>query len=488
MFRSLKGRIVVLFLLLIAAASAAGILMIGLFRQSTAAQLGRAAAEIARDCDVIAGAYRFFTAGRHDPAPVLDGDLRRQLSSMVQTALRNQSGVEGGIWQANAGSLAYAFPTYEGAGPKTDLPEAERPRIREINRAALAEDRPIANRYDAATQSLLMTACPLPGPIPDATAWTMIRVPTFAGRAYEQVAAGLVILFVTVIAAAILLGHLASTWWRHVSRIEAALKTHDIAELPSLALTGERELDRIVTALNEAGRSLAEARRRADRLAGQVALAERLAAIGRVAAGVAHEIRNPIAAMRLKAENALAGSPERNSEALPVILAQIQRIDTLLRRLLSVTERNEPHRERVALRPFLDLCAADYVDIARERDVKLCCSAEVESACFDPGQMRSALGNLILNAIQAAPTGTEVRIAARRDADTLVLSIEDEGAGPPEGIRNRLFEPFVTGRPDGTGLGLPIVREIAEAHGGTVQFAVSAAGTLFRIILPWQPS
>jgi signal transduction histidine kinase len=99
-----------------------------------------------------------------------------------------------------------------------------------------------------------------------------------------------------------------------------------------LPATGERELDRIVTALNEAGRRLSDARQQADQLARKIATGERLAAIGRVAAGVAHEIRDPIAAMRLKAENAMAGAAERKSEALSFILGQIERLDALLRR------------------------------------------------------------------------------------------------------------------------------------------------------------
>src|SRR5438093_12012604 len=107
-----------------------------------------------------------------------------------------------------------------------------------------------------------------------------------------------------------------------------------------LPTTGERELDRIVTALNEAGRRLADARRQADQLARQVAAGERLAAIGRVTAGLAHEIRNPIAAMRLKAESAIAADPERKSGALSMILSQIERLDRLIGRLLSVTERD----------------------------------------------------------------------------------------------------------------------------------------------------
>jgi signal transduction histidine kinase len=489
MFRSLRGRLVVLLALLVAAAIAAGTLMVGQFRQSATAQVGQANAEIGRACDAIAGAYRFYSAGWHGTMPPVDDEnLQRNLTAVVQTALRNRRGVEGGIWQSEAGSLAYAFPTYEGLGPKTDVPQAELPRIRAVNQAALAEDRQASSRYDASSQILLITACPLPGPIPRLTGWTMTRLFTFVGRGYQQLLAGLGVLFATVLAAAALLTRLTVKWSRHVSQIETALKAHDIAELPRLAPTGERELDRIITALNEAGRRLSEARQRADQLTRQVATGERLAAIGLVAAGVAHEIRNPIAAMRLKAENALTGDIERKGQALSSMLGQIERLDALLRRLLSITEHDQPRHERVALGPFLEACIAAHADLAGANRVTFECRADGEDGRFDPDQMRRALDNLILNAIQAAPAGSRIRVAALREAENLVLSVHDEGAGPPLGIRDRLFEPFVTGRPDGTGLGLSIVREVAEAHGGTAQLGPSDAGTTFEIIVPWQPS
>jgi hypothetical protein len=253
-------------------------------------------------------------------------------------------------------------------------------------------------------------------------------------------------------------------------------------------MTGERELDRIVTALNDAGRNLADARQRADELVRKVATGERLAAIGRVAAGIAHEIRNPIAAMRLRAENAMAAGLERKHEALSAILGQIERIDSLLRRLLSVTERDQPRREIVALGPFLDACIAAHADVAGAQRVTLEHKFDRKEARFDPEQMRRALDNLVLNAIYAAPAGSRIRIAAHSAADSLILSVHDQGCGPPLDIRDHLFEPFVTGRPDGTGLGLSIVREVAEAHGGTAGFVASDLGTTFEITVPWQPS
>lgn len=489
MFRSLRGRLIILLVLLAAAAVAAGTLMVGLFRQSATAQAGQAEAENGRGCDAIASAYRFYSAGWQDAAPGPSNEaLRRDLITVVQTALRDRPGIEGGIWQADTGSLAYAFPTYQGSGPKTDVPEAELPRIRAINQAALAGDRQANSRYDASSQILLLSACPLSGPIPSLTAWTMTRVLTLAGSAYRLLMLGLGVLFAAVLAAAALLTRLTMTWSRHVGRIETALQGHDIAELPTLPATGERELDRIVMALNDAGRRLAETRHRADQLARQVATGERLVAIGRVAAGVAHEIRNPIAAMRLKAENAMAGDVERKNRALAVILGQVERLDALIRRLLSMTDPEKLNLTAVALKPFLESCLKPHSELARAKSVTLESMADSEEARFDPDQMQRALDNLVLNAIEAAPAGTVILIAARHDRENLVVSVRDEGSGPPAAIRDHVFEPFVTGRADGTGLGLSIVREVAAAHGGTARLDRCQARTVFEIVVPWRPS
>ncbi len=485
MVRSLRGRFIVLLALLTAAAASAGALMYGLFLQSATAQAGQAAAEIGRACDSIESAFRSFTADLGGRGENANGEpSSRDLTTVVETALRNLGGVEGGIFRGGAQSLAYAFPTYQGSGPKTDLPAAETPRIREANRTALAEGRPVVNRFDASTQILLIAACPLPGPLPQLTAWAMTRVYTFAGRGYWLLMAGLGVLFMSTLAAAALLTRLTLLWSRHVGHIEATLKTHDVAELPALPMTGERELDRIVTALNEAGRNLALARQTADRLARQVAAGERLAAIGRVAAGLAHEIRNPIAAMRLKAENAVAGDTARKDQALVAIVRQVDRLDALVRRLLSVTGRDKPKKATVKLAPFLQACAAAHDELARAKEVTLQWRSEVERAEFDPERMRSALDNLVLNAIHAAPRRSTVLIAAARAGDALTLSVHDEGEGPAADIRDSLFEPFVTGRADGVGLGLSIVREAAAAHGGEARLSESPSGTTFEIVLP----
>jgi signal transduction histidine kinase len=461
--------------------------MLALFQQSATAQAGQAEAEIGRACDAITSAYRFYTTGVAGSGVAAES-LRRGLGEVLQTALLNRYGIEGGIWQEAVGSLAYAFPTYQGSGRKTDLPLAEAARIGAVNQRALAQDGQFASRYAASSQILLVTACPLPGPIPHLTAWTMTRVSTFAGRSYRQLMTGLGILFLAVLAAAVLLTQLTASWSRHVGGIEKSLATYDMAALPTLPLTGERELDRIVTALNGLGQRLADARKRETQLAREIAIGQRLAAIGRVTAGLAHEIRNPIAAMKLKAEGAIGADAQRKDQALSAILGQVERLDELVRRLLSVTHHPEPKRTLVRLDLFLEACLAPHRELAHAQHVRLVMESAVDCARFDGEQLQRALDNLILNAIHAAPEGSRITVVARRDHADLVLSVHDAGAGPPAEIREQLFEPFVTGRPDGTGLGLSIVREIAAAHDGTARLGHDDTGTVVEIVLPWQPS
>ena len=485
--QSLVGRLIAILALLLAAALASGVLMVALFEQSTAARIGQSRAVTGQSCGAIARAYRFYTANWHSGAPNLeDASLRRDLTAVVATALGDKPEIEGGLWQTEAGSMAYAFPSYEGSGPKTDLPEAEVPRIRAAAVAAVTDDRPETARFDAPSQTLLIASCPLSGPIPGLSAWAMTRVHSFAGSTTVPLIAGLAILSAAVLGASALAALLVRTWRGHVGGIEAAFAATSGNDLPVLAPTGERELDRIVLAMNEAGRRLAQSHDQTRALSRQVAEAERLAAIGRVTAGVAHEIRNPIAAMRLKAESALRGGDERKIQALHLVIAQVDRLNQLVGRLLTAAERDVPQRVETALAPFLESCAAPHRVLARAAGGDVATEAVLDAACFDPDQMRRAIDNLLANALEAG--GSDVVLSASRVGDQLVFAVADRGAGPPDAIARTLFEPFVTGRSTGTGLGLSIVREIARAHGGNADFDRTGDTTTFRIEVPWVTS
>jgi signal transduction histidine kinase len=479
-------RLSLILALLVAAALSCGLIMLALFQQSATAQIGQATAEVGHACDSIGRAYSFYTTGWRDGPPDLAApELRRDLNAVAVTALRDKPGIEGGIWHADAGALAYAFPTYEGAGPKTDIPQAELPRITSVNQLAQKDDRPQVARFDSGAETLLIASCPLPGPIPGLTGWTMTRVHSLGGPTYWRLIAGLAILVLAVTGATAMAAALIMTWSKHVGRIVSALAAQK-GELPPLELTGERELDNIVRALNDAGQRLNAFRETTDRLARQVASGERLAAVGRVAAGVAHEIRNPIAAMRLGAELALTKS-ERREQTLRLVISQVDRLELLVRRLLTASEREPLRPQSVSLAPFLETCAEVHRHAAAAKGVTIATSTEVEKGWFDPDQMSRALNNLLINAVQEGGSGS-VRLAARSREGELVLSVSDRGAGPPAAIQDHLFDPFVSGKPDRTGLGLAIVREIAAAHDGRVEFERLEGETIFQIVTPWRES
>lgn len=478
--RSLRSRLLVLWALSLAACAAAGVLLVRISGESTAAQVQRGEAVVARACDLIRGRYEFYAVGWAGPVPPLDdARLRGELAAVVGVALARQAGVEGGVWQTDAGSLAYAYPTYPGSVPKTDVPAAELDRIDAANDRAERDDAAVAQSWEAGTQTLLLHACPLAGPIPGLTAWTMTRVQ--AATAADGLRAGLGLLLTLMLGMSAWLAWVSRSWSRRVGGLEAALAGHAADAPPVLPRTGERDLDRIVDALNRAGVRLAEARRRSDGLAARVASAERLAALGRVAAGVAHEIRNPLAAMRLKAENALAGDDARRRLALAAVLAQVARLDRLLGELLAMTQRREPVPERVELGALLAECAERHADQAEAAGVEIVAGG-AGTAFLDPALIGRALDNLVSNAVRHTPPGGRVTLAARW-SDTLELIVEDTGPGVAPELRSTLFEPFVTGRADGTGLGLAIARELVAAHGGTLDL-VAAAGARFVIRLP----
>lgn len=471
--------------MLLASGAATGLLLYGLYGQSTAVQVAEAEVAVTRGCREIIDRM----AGRKGRLPA-----GTSVQGIVALALGSLPGVEGGIWTRSGGSVAYAFPTYEGTGPKTDLPEAERPIIEAANSEALHVEHAVTLRRPNRTQVLVLQGCPLRAYAPDATAWTMIRAHVAEGPSYTRLLMGLAFLSVTVVGSAVFLGRFLIGFARRIAQLEAALAAPlaEAGELPHLSATGEQELDRLVDALNAAGSRLRHTRERA-------LAAERLAAVGRLAADLAHEIRNPIAAMRLKAENALAGGePERAATALKAVLGQIARVDALLRDLLNLTQPRSIARCPTPIEPLLAECVQFHAELAQARGVGLSVEAGPlpanEHPHLDRTQIVRAIENLILNGIQHSPEGGCVRIAARRTvhdgAVLLTLAVSDSGPGVDPDLRSEIFEPFATARAGGTGLGLAIVREIARAHRGDVRLeeAGPGEGATFLMELPWRPS
>lgn len=220
--------------------------------------------------------------------------------------------------------------------------------------------------------------------------------------------------------------------------------------------------------------------------------ADRLAAIGRFAAGLAHEIRNPIASIRgsvevLRESLAPQGDDRRLME---IVLRESDRLDGIIAEFLEFSRPKELAKVETDVVGLVEetLVLVGHQTPPGVRLVREYAEPTVK-ASVDPGQIRQALWNLCRNALEAMPQGGELRVAVRDEADPdgagVEIRVEDTGVGMAPEQLPRLFEPFYTTKPHGTGLGLAIVHRIVQEHGGEIRIeSQPGAGTRVCLLLP----
>ncbi len=210
-----------------------------------------------------------------------------------------------------------------------------------------------------------------------------------------------------------------------------------------------------------------------QRLVDQLNQAERLAEVGRLAAQVAHEIKNPLAgisgAIQVLAQSTAPGDSRR--AVFDEIQSHIRRLDRTVRSLLSYTRPYHPVRSPTDVGLLFESALSQVRSNTEFDGVR--CEVDVEAglppARLDPQQMVQVLLNLLLNAAQALRADRRIFLRARRQGREVVIEVEDRGAGMTPETLAQIFQPFFTTRPRGTGLGLPIARRIVEAHGGRIE-------------------
>jgi two-component system sensor histidine kinase HydH len=217
-------------------------------------------------------------------------------------------------------------------------------------------------------------------------------------------------------------------------------------------------------------------------LEAQVRRTEKLAAIGRLAAGVAHEIRNPLSSIRgfayLLGRGHAEQTPER--EYADVMVREIDRINHVVTDLLNFARPMSLELEAVAIGDLVDhvvsLVSADAT--SQGIDVHVEIAADMPSVYLDANQATQALLNLMLNAIKALEAGGSITIRAltSHDDEAVCIHVEDNGPGIAPDLQDKIFEPFYTTRQQGTGLGLAMVRKIAEQHAGEIRVASPPPG------------
>ncbi|MFO7713094.1 ATP-binding protein [Desulfosarcina sp.] len=229
------------------------------------------------------------------------------------------------------------------------------------------------------------------------------------------------------------------------------------------------------------------------RLEERVRRAERLAAVGRLAAGVAHEIRNPLSSIRgfayLLGRGRAKDTPER--EYADVMVREIDRINHVVTDLLNFSRPMTLEPEPTNLFDLVDHVVSLVSADAKSHGIaiRIAIDPGIPRVSLDPNQITQALLNLMLNAVNAMETGGSVAIEACMvpGGQGVEIRVEDSGPGIDPDVQEKIFEPFYTSRERGTGLGLAIVRKIAENHDGGVEVesppAGKASGTRFTLFL-----
>jgi len=380
-------------------------------------------------------------------------ELNQKLRVITNNVLEAYAGIEGGFFLAlDDRFTGYAYPTSKHAPSdlvRHEPPPLEAPIIRKLAQACLDRGASSFRIDDVELSRVVIYSEPVGKGWPASLAtWLMVRL-----TGPEQ--------------------------------LERQLRR---SELSSYLALGGVLLSLILTW--NLVRTLKRQRREEDRLRDQLRHAEHLAGLGRLLAGVAHEIRNPLAAIRSTVQ-LWQRQPEtvRAPESLEAVVHSVDRLANIVSRLLLFARMDNAERRPVDMNQLL----AESLDLvkaqAAEQGVRLQnqFSAHLPMVSGSASALGQVILNLVSNALQAMPAGGCLTIATAHHADSrqVEILVSDTGPGISTEDQRHLFEPFFTTRPDGTGLGLALCREIVGNHGGTIEYLVrEGCGTTFRILMP----
>lgn len=437
------------------------------------------------------------SAGRGGPPPherqafqLFSDPLTR--SSAI--ALHPLADVAGGFVRRDGALVGYAFPARAGTPPGTQPSDDARAALGQMITAALAQQSPVVRTTFGQGSLTIAAAAPLgarqaeeSGLVAAVAVKSLRSMSAATDPTNLLAAAGLVVIVGLVIGFGLFTIREVQ---RGVRAIESGLDTWTTLDEPMPA-PSMPEFARIAGAINAVALQSRDRRERELALERQLHQQEHLAALGRVVAAVAHEVRNPLAAMKLKAQMAArAGySAERFGDTTRVIVEEIDRLDRLVRRLLELG-----HPPLVRRAP-VDLCeiVRDRLALMREQLTKQGVDVVVDDPSgglwidADADRLAQVFDNVLQNAFEAMPRSGRLTVTYGKDAPGVraIVSLHDTGPGVLARDRGHLFEPFYSRRDGGTGLGLAIAREIVEAHGGhiVVEDTVSPGAT-FRMDFP----
>jgi signal transduction histidine kinase len=238
------------------------------------------------------------------------------------------------------------------------------------------------------------------------------------------------------------------------------------------------EIGDLARGLREAGHRIEAERKRREE-------AERMAALGRMSASLAHELHNPLAAIRMHAELALGGSTEETHQSLGWIRTETARMERLVNQWLFLGRPDPVDKRPVSLRHVAERVAQFYAPVAAEAQVNIRIEEDaVAETLGDQRRLEQAVAAVLLNAIQAARAGEEIRIETGRKEGTAWLAVQDRGPGFSNEAVNRGTELFYSEKQGGTGIGLTVAAEIVRAHGGKLTWRNTTPGARVELSFP----
>lgn len=340
---------------------------------------------------------------------------------------------------------------------------------------------------NARPAAVLAGVAPVPGPAPG---WSVLFVehsdealaPVRAIRTRWLVMSACIL--VVGLAVAVLLARQFMRPLDEVTRATSRIAAHPDLELPLLPVRSRNEVGQLTASFNTMTTELKRSQEEA-------LSAAKFAFAGELAAMVAHEVRTPLSVMRSSAQMLADPNPARavdNAELVDTIVAEVDRVERVVTALIQLARPLEQRLEPTALRDVLSRAAEFTAAHADRQHIQITCDFAhgQRSALCDPEQTYQVVLNLLVNAIQALPQGGHIWLRTLDEAAGSVgFEVVDNGPGIPREIRDRIFRPFVTGREDGTGLGLAFVERVVKAHRGSVSLrSEPGRGTVFEIRLP----
>jgi len=409
--------------------------------------------------------------------PVEAQDL--SLTGITSTVLKAFEGIEGGIYLPQQDRvMGYANPSEPGAprrrfwGPRSDF-------VRSLaKRAAAAHD--IVTQVIRPDPGFAVIAAAMPAKSGGAILWTTKRITVPRDPLAKT---GRWWLAALVLCTLLGMGGIVSIWYMlHAGVAGVRRGLHKLEEDFTYRLPMIRgDFGQIAMAINgmaERRMALEEKLRRQDRLA----------ALGKVVSGVAHEVRNPLNSMKLTLQllERRLKKGETVTHEIAEALHEIDRLDMIVRRLLVFGRPTTLNRQVQNLSLLIEQAMKMVQEPAHNKGVAISVR-QTESDLevdVDGPQIVQVLINLLLNAIDASPTAGAVAVDAERSNGSVRVVVSDQGPGIPDEAKPHVFDAYYTTKSSGSGLGLAVSREIVANHGGELGFETSSSGTNFILVLP----